>query len=472
MSDHKWIEHQFVSPKDKIRQVMAFISKSPIGIAIVVDSKKKMIGYLQDADIRRAILKGTNLSSPVEKIMNRNPFTLPFGLSREKQLEELKKAKRLKAPVVDKNGKVRDIALYWKLQDDSHKTDFYVDIEKLSDKKHVPSVMVVGGAGYIGSILCRLLLEKGYRVKVLDKLIFGDDSIKDLYTNKNFTLIKGDILNTDTVVDAVFGMDYVINLAAIVGDPACSLDESRTIMVNYISAKMLADICKHMKVKRYVFASTCSVYGASKGKMYLTEESKLNPVSVYAETKLKTEWGVLELADQHFSPCVLRLATVFGFSPRPRFDLMINIFTAMAVQEGKINVFGGDQYRPNIHVRDAARAFMRCIEAPKAKMHQQIFNAGSTDLNFKIDDIAGKVAQVIPGTEIVRKTVEMDKRDYNVDFEKIRKDLKFQCETSIEDGVAEIVEALKNGVVKDHAHKAYSNFQSTFLEIFTEQPAG
>ncbi|MCM8775918.1 MAG: NAD-dependent epimerase/dehydratase family protein [Candidatus Omnitrophica bacterium] len=468
MPNDYWLKDHFVGPKDTIRTVAKVISKSGIGVAIVVDRNQKMIGYVQDSDIRRAIFSDIDLSSPIEKIMSRHPFTLRLGMTRSEMLEAMRKAKRLRAPVVDDRGVVCEIALYWKMQDALSSSDFYIERKGYKKKSIRPLVLVVGGAGYIGSVLCRLLLANGFAVRVLDKLIYGEDPLKDLLGHDHFELIRGDILHTDTVVSAVFGVDTVVNLAAIVGDPACALDESGTIMINYISAKMLADISKHMKVDRYIFASTCSVYGASKGKRMLTEKSPLNPVSLYAETKLKTEWGVLELADKNFSPCVLRLATVFGLSPRPRFDLIVNLFTASAFTQKNLTVFGGNQYRPNIHVEDAARAFMACVSAPKRKIHGQVFNAGSSELNYTIREIAERVAKLVPGTTITQQDCAEDLRDYMVSFEKIRKVLGFACHKSIEDGVREIFQVLKWQAIRDPNQAQYSNFKTTFAKMFVE----
>ena len=464
----RWVQNYLVGPKESLRKVMKIITHSPAGIAVVVDAKKRMKGYVQDGDVRRALLRGANLAAPIEKIMNPNPFFLPYGLTREEQRAELKKHKRLRAPVIDKEGRVCDVVCYWDLPETGGGDDWHVNhaTKKSRERIQLPEVLVVGGAGYIGSILCRILLERGYKVRVLDKLMYGEASIRDLKKHENFRLIQGDILQTDVAVNAVFGVDAVVNLAAIVGDAACDIDASRTIMVNYISAKMLADICKHLRVGRYIFASTCSIYGSSRGKKMMSENSPLKPITLYAETKLKTEWGILELASENFSPCILRLATVYGLSPRPRFDLIVNLFTAMAVKNKKITVFGGDQYRPNVHVYDAARAFAACIEAPITKIHKQIFNVGSTEQNCRISELAEKIVRIIPGTETLQKTNEKDARDYHVSFGKIKRVLGFKCVKTVEDGIREIRDALTAGEIGDYKDTVYSNLESVGSEVF------
>jgi len=460
-----YLKNQMVLPNTTIRNVMKLICKVPGGVVIVTDDQQHMLGYIQDGDIRRAILKGVSLSTAIYKIMNPKPFSLPHGLTKEQQLDELKKAKRHRAPVIDKKGRIRDVVSYWNLQEKG-KNDFVIASPQKRRGNDKGEVLIVGGAGYIGSILCRLLLDRGYGVRVLDKLIYGDDAIRDLYDNPNFRLIEGDILHTDTVVNAVFGVDTVVNLAAIVGDPACDLDECKTIMVNYISAKMLADIAKHMKVSRYILASTCSVYGASKGKQRLIEESPLKPLSVYAETKLKSEWGVLELGDKKFEPCVFRMATVYGMSPRPRFDLIVNILVARAVIDGEIRIFGGNQYRPNVHVYDAARAFVAAIEAPRSKVYKQIYNVGSNSQNYKIEEIGRMVAKLIPGTKVRVEADQVDKRDYNVSFEKISKKLGFRCIRGLKYGIIEIRDAVKAGKFADCHDRKYSNIKQHEYLLF------
>lgn len=317
-------------------------------------------------------------------------------------------------------------------------------------------VLVTGGAGYIGSILVDRLLNDGYKVIILDKLMFGVEPLKHFLKNPdpNLAIIVGDIQNEDDVKRSLENADAVIHLAAIVGDPACAADSDLAVNVNFNATVRLADLCKKSKIRRFVFASTCSVYGAGKTET-LDENAVVNPVSLYAETRLYGERGILSLADKTFSPVLLRLGTIFGLSPRMRFDIIINYLTQKAMMDKKISIFGGDQWRPLLHVADAARAFQVAMESPLEKIDKQIFNVGLG--NLKIKEIGDIIQKNIPEVEVQVLDKFDDKRSYHVSFEKMQKILKFEAEHSIENGIQEIVGALKNGVIANPRDKIYYN---------------
>ena len=205
-------------------------------------------------------------------------------------------------------------------------------------------VLVTGAAGYIGSLLVRHLLRLSYRVRALDSLIYGDAAIREVLGHPQLELIVGDARQHDVAAKAIEGVDAVVHLSALVGDPACAIDSDFTIETNFEAARSIGELAKCAGVPRLIFASSCSVYGASSGT--LDESSDLNPVSLYAETKIVAERTLLATGDTGFAPVVLRFATVYGMSPRPRFDLAVNLLTARATTEGQITVFGGDQWRP------------------------------------------------------------------------------------------------------------------------------
>lgn len=325
---------------------------------------------------------------------------------------------------------------------------------------HMPTngkrILVTGGAGYIGSILVPRLLQTGYKVIILDKLMFGVEPLKHFLKNPhpNLAVIVGDIQNEDDVSRAVENADAVIHLAAIVGDPACAADSELAVNVNFNATVRLADICKQRRIQRFVFASTCSVYGMGKTEV-LTEDAEVNPVSLYAETRLYGERGILSLADKNFSPVLLRLGTLFGLSPRMRFDIIINYLTQKAVREKKISIFGGEQWRPLLHVTDAARAFQVAMESPLDKVENQIFNVGLANLQIK--EIGQIIKQNIPDAEIELLERFEDKRSYHVSFEKIESVLKFKAENTIETGISEIAGALSDGTIADPTDKIYYN---------------
>jgi nucleoside-diphosphate-sugar epimerase/CheY-like chemotaxis protein len=316
-------------------------------------------------------------------------------------------------------------------------------------------VLVIGGAGYIGSVLIRRLLERGYYVRVLDSLLYGEKPIRELLETPSFEFIPGDFRHVDSVVSAVKEMDAVIHLGAIVGDPASAINSEFTIDVNLAATRMIRAVCRGYRVKRFLFASTCSVYGVS--DEILDERSVLRPVSLYAQTKIDAENAILSQHDKDFSPTILRLSTVFGWSYRPRFDLVVNLLVGKAIKEGEITIFGGNQWRPFVHVEDACRAFMTCLEAPLPLAGGEVFNVGSNHLNFQIQQIGEKIREVIPDVTVKDIKTEDDVRNYRVAFDKIHNTLGFSCTKTVEDGIFEIKRAFDDGFVHDYRDERFSN---------------
>jgi nucleoside-diphosphate-sugar epimerase len=322
----------------------------------------------------------------------------------------------------------------------------------------VQSVLVIGGAGYIGSILCRQLLEKGYHVRVLDALLYGDAAIRELYDRDRFDFVEGDSRNVENVVRAMRDMDAVVHLGEIVGDPATALDEKLTLEINLAATRLVAEAAKGYGARRFVYASSCSVYGA--GSEVLSEQSILNPVSLYARTKVGAEKALLALNGPDFHPVLLRLGTVYGLSPRLRFDLVINLLTAKAVCDGQITIFGGEQWRPFVHVADVARAIVRCVEAPAANVRGQVFNVGSDQQNYTIARVGELIQRLIPEARLVQMGDDADRRDYHVSFAKIHRELGFEPRCTVEEGVREIEAALRDGRVANYRDKCYSNYKT------------
>jgi nucleoside-diphosphate-sugar epimerase len=331
-------------------------------------------------------------------------------------------------------------------------------ILRLEEDSPVRHVLVIGGAGYIGSVLCRQLLDDGYRVRVLDALLYGDESVCELYDHPRFEMIKGDFRDVDSVVRAMQNTDAVVHLGALVGDPACALDEQLTKEINLAATRMIAEAARGMGVRRFVFASTCSVYGASDS--ILTEESRLNPLSLYAHTKVEAERILLAMEGNDFSPVILRFGTIYGLSPRPRFDLAINLLTAKATVDGEITIFGGGQWRPFVHVADAAYAIKVCLEKRVGVVSGQIFNVGSDDQNFKIIQVGELVCRLISDAELINIGDDVDKRNYRVSFGKIREVLGFTPRYTVEDGVRELSRTILDGHIVDYRAAQYSNYLS------------
>jgi len=320
------------------------------------------------------------------------------------------------------------------------------------------NVLIIGGAGYIGSILVRGLLRRGYNVTVLDALLYGDEGIRTLYREPGFEFIKGDLRDIGAIVGAMQGIDAVVHLAALVGDPACDINERLTLEINLAATRMIADVAKGCGVRRFIFASTCSVYGASDS--LLTEESPLNPMSVYARSKIASERALLALADVRFSPTILRFATVFGLSPRARFDLVVNILAAQAALEKRITIGGGRQWRPFIHVADTAESIIRSLEAPETAVKGEVFNVGSDQENYQIDQVAKFVRVVVPEVEVDTRDGDIDLRDYRVSFTKFQKHVGFLPRRTVHEGIREIVSAVRSGFITDYRNPRYSNYKT------------
>lgn len=316
-------------------------------------------------------------------------------------------------------------------------------------------VLVTGGSGYVGSHLVRMLLERGYRVRVIETFLYGNAGLEGVRNHPKLEIVYGDICNIRDMMRVAHGARAVVALAALVGDGACELDHDETTSINIESTKLLCHVVRHHpELGRVVFASSCSVYGATEG-LVLNEGSKLNPVSFYARSRIVSE-SILRKELEGRSIVTLRLGTVFGASSRPRFDLMINTMTCRAVKEGAITVMGADSWRPHVHVRDVAEAFLLAAESPNDLVSGEIFNVGSNDNNFTILQTAEMVAARVPGTRIERVDRVDDLRSYRVSFDKIRHVLGFVPSRSIDQGIDE-VKALVEKPGIDWTNTLYSN---------------
>ncbi|MEO8604512.1 MAG: NAD(P)-dependent oxidoreductase [bacterium] len=313
-------------------------------------------------------------------------------------------------------------------------------------------VLVTGGAGYVGSHLTRKLLARGHRVRVLDNFVYGQHGLDELGEHAGLDLVSGDICDERALASAVSGVNAVVALAAIVGDAACDLDPERTMAINFESTRQMLNACREARVQRLVFASSCSVYGAN-GNDVLAEDSTLNPVSLYARTRIMSEELLLNQRD--LEVVILRLATVCGVSPRMRFDLMVNTMTACAMAHGAIKVSGASQWRPHLHVQDAAQAFLCAVEARAGK--EKIFNVGSDEQNFTVGEIAEHVAKQVPNTTIEYAPDAQDLRSYRVTFDRIRSELGFKADRTVDDAISEVGELMHSGVVADFRHDQFHN---------------
>lgn len=451
----KGLNALFISSKFSIKQAMRVIDRNGQQVAYIIDKNKKLIGAISDGDIRSNVIKGVDINLPVIEVMNKDPLFLNEeesvdpSLSRRVIMKLVDRAPGSRViPVVNSRG----VPLYLV----SCLTGRVLKTDEDDLNRPIKKVLVVGGAGFLGSVLVRKLLDNGFKVRVLDQLLFGKESLADLTQNPDFNLIKGDVRNISTLVTSLSGIECVIDLAALVGDPACATHPRDAIDTNYLATKALAEACKYYQINRFLFASTCSVYG--RGDKILDENSPLAPVSLYARSKIQSEEAILSLEDGNFSPTILRLSTLYGFSPRMRYDLVVNTMVMTAFKEKKIYVHGGGlQWRPLLWVGDAASAFMKCLKAPLNMVKGEVFNVGSEGQNYQIRQIAKEVARNIKGVNIVYKGDVNDARNYFVSFKKIVKKLGFSVNGTIEKGIREIHTAINRGLCNRFMCPKYYN---------------
>lgn len=320
-------------------------------------------------------------------------------------------------------------------------------------------VLVTGGAGYIGSVLVRQLLHKGYKVRAFDSLMFGGEALYDVMLHPNFEFLKGDVRHAADVNRALEGIGAIAHLAAIVGDPACKKYSDLAYDTNWTGSVELFEAAEKAGIKRFVFASTCSNYGKMPDPdSFVTETSELRPVSLYAELKVKFEKYLLEeRKDSNICSTALRFSTVYGFSPRIRFDLTVNEFTRNATIKGEQEIWGAQFWRPYCHVDDLARAVILVIESPEDKVRANVFNVGSTDENYNKGMIIEEVCKVVPNVKVNYVEMNEDPRDYRVNFDKIKTTLGYTITKKVPDGIKEIYTLLSTGIVTDSFAQKFRN---------------
>lgn len=307
-------------------------------------------------------------------------------------------------------------------------------------------VLVTGGGGYIGSILVPRLLKEGFYVKVLDRFYFGKDKLDSVKNNPLLELIQDDTRYFDKKI--LKGVDVVMDLAALSNDPSGELNPKRTMDINFRGRSRVAKLSKESGVTKYILASSCSIYGFRDGN--LDEKSPINPLTTYAKANRKAEIAAKKLSDSQFTTTMLRFATVFGLSPRMRFDLAINGMTLGFFKNKQIPIMrNGKQWRPFIHVKDVAEAYVKVIQAPSELVNGEIFNVGSNEMNYQILPLAKEVAK---GMKIPFKKEwygDPDSRSYKINFNKIYSLLGYSTKWTVQQGAKEIYEALKKGKTTD-----------------------
>ncbi len=309
--------------------------------------------------------------------------------------------------------------------------------------KRFKRVMVTGGAGYVGSSLVPKLLRNGYEVAVLDLYLYGD-VFADLKPSPNLTEVKGDLRNAADVNRALAGCDAVIHLACISNDPSFDLNPDLGRSINYDCFRPLVKAAKDAGVKRFIYASSSSVYGIKKD-MNVTEELSLDPLTDYSKYKAMCEEVLEEEREPGFVAVTLRPATICGYAPRLRLDLTVNILTSHAINNKRITVFGGEQLRPNLHVEDMTDLYLQLLEAPDEVVNGKVWNAGYH--NLKVREIAEMVqSEVGQGVDIV-VTPSDDHRSYHVSSEKIKREFGFTAQRTVSDAIVDLRDAFLSGKV-------------------------
>ena len=303
------------------------------------------------------------------------------------------------------------------------------------------SVFITGGAGYVGAMLVPRLLQEGHRVTVLDLMIYGEDVLPK---NPALTVIKGDIRNQELMKSSIPGHDVVIHLACISNDPSFELNPELGRSINLDPFRPMVEISKNAGVKRFFYASSSSVYGI-KDEQNVHEGMSLEPLTDYSVFKMKCEEILSEYQSDDFTTTTIRPATVCGYSPRQRLDVVVNILTNLAYHKREISVFGGAQLRPNIHIADMVEIYVVLLNAPKEKIAGEIFNGGYE--NYSVLQLAETVRDVIGEDVVLKTTPTDDNRSYHVSSKKIADRLKFKASHTIKDAVSDLRDAFDNGLL-------------------------
>ncbi len=327
-------------------------------------------------------------------------------------------------------------------------------------------ILVTGGAGYIGSLLTSELLRAGYQVTVLDSLLYSGESLLGFLHHPNFHFVRADVTEPGALRSSLRRdwpkPETVVHLAAIVGFPACqAVGRAAAWKYNVEATKMVFEQAAGLGSGQFIFSSTYSNYGLSPDGRPVTEDSPLNPQSLYAETKIAAEEFLLSNRDSPCAPLIFRLATLYGISPRTRFDLIINQFVLDAFTNRELIIYQRGYSRSFVHVRDVVRGLLIGMEAPEVKTRGQVYNLGTDSGNYTKDEIVGLVIKRLPETVVTYKDLTFggDMRDITVSFDKIHRELSFEATLTAEDGVREVVNALHNGIFRNPHDERYRNAQ-------------
>lgn len=470
-----------INGKETVEDAFTIMDNGRSKYLFVIDDGGKLLGMVNQVILRASLLRGFSAQENVGKLVSVDvPFLFDTDTVDEIELQNkiayLGKKFALKSSdlVVICNNEMKMLSVSDMSSLDKAKHSRTTKINEQKYDRNIESVCIIGGAGYLGSVLTEKLLLQGYNVRVFDNFIFGKDPVAKIKTSlinkKNvgrFEIYDGDMRNSSDVINALENIDAVILLGAVVGDPASGKYPVSTFEINYLAAQSIAEICAYLNINRLIFSSTCSVYGQSEKSEILSEDSPLCPVSHYARTKINAEKAILRVGSVNFSPTIMRMSTLYGSSYRMRYDLVVNTMMMKGVTTNKIIVFGGQQWRPLLSVSDAARAFIAVLESDISKVQRKVYNVGNEKENYQIRDLGQMIKKFLrdKGVEVEVETInqEVDLRDYKVSFSKIKSELGFITEDTVYASLDNIYNVINKQFKEDSlAEKRYYNDQNIF----------
>lgn len=437
----------------KILDVLKLYEKINSNFCLVVNKNFEFRGVLSSSDIRRAFIKGYNKYSKITKIINKKPLYLKDEIN-ENQISNIISSQdfnNINPPLIPLINKKNIPYKILNKQDIS-----FPIIKKKNTIRLKPKILLIGGAGYIGTILAKKLLNNGYQVTIFDKFVYiSKQKVFSKLKNKNLKLVKGDTRSIDQTFNVVKENDVVVHLAELVGDPLCEKRPSKTYSVNYLASMTISNICKNLGINKFIYISSCSVYGARTDEKFSDEKSEINPISVYAKLKALCEKTIIRNLGEYCRPCILRLGTVYGESLRPRYDLVLNTFAGLIANNKRVVINGGEQWRPFVHVNDVCDVILKIIKIDKKKINGQIFNVAG--FNYKISQIGKIIKKIYPKINISFSQKNKDNRNYKVSSKKIEKILKFKPNVTVKAGLKQLVNYTKKNRIKNIKKKVFQN---------------
>lgn len=448
------IKKYLISENKKILDLYKYFEKNGVNICIVVNKDNKFLGIVTPSDIRKGITKGYSLNSKIKEITNKNPIIVK-GIINDNKISDIVSNKNynyINPPLIPF---ISEKNIPYDIVDKENIHSLKKQVNPLN-KKITQRILLIGGAGYIGSILTKKLVAQGNNVDVFDKFIYlKKKNFEKIINHKKLNCIKGDSRHVDKIFESIQKCDAVVHLAEMVGDPLCEQRPTKTYVTNYLASITIASICKNLGIEKFIYISSCSVYGSNQDRKLLDENSNINPLSVYAKLKAICEKTIITNLGNNFKPCILRLGTVYGNSIRPRYDLVVNLFAGQVANMKKINIEGGQQWRPFVHVEDVCDAIITILKLPMKKTNGQIFNLVGE--NIRIIDLGNKIKKFYPKAKVIISKTRKDFRDYRVSANKAKLLLKFKPKFTISKGIKTMVEFTKKNKIKKTNLKQYIN---------------